>query len=53
MYMCQYLVYIFSWLIIQWNLYEATNQFCGLSEQVVFHHRQNKNDFVKSVPDAW
>ena len=35
---------------IHWNLYEATTTFCGLSRQVVFHDRENKHDFVKTVP---
>ena len=36
---------------LQWNLYEATTKFCGLSRQVVSHDSENKHDFVKTVPD--
>ena len=40
--------------LLQWNLYNATTKFCGLSEQVVSHDRKNKHDFVKSLPDkSW
>ena len=35
--------------IIQWNLYKATTELGGLSRQVVFHDRENKHDFVKTV----
>ena len=35
---------------MQWNLYKATTKFCGLSRQVVFYDRENKHDFVKTVP---
>ena len=35
---------------LQWNLYKATTRFHGLSRQVVFHDRENKHDFVKTVP---
>ena len=33
------------------NLYNATTKFCGLSEQVVFHDRENKYNYVKTVQD--
>ena len=39
--------------VIQWNLYKATNKFCGLSRQVVFRHRENKHDFVETMPSKW
>ena len=39
--------------ILQWNLYKATTELCGLSRQVVFHSRENKHDFVKTVPGKW
>ena len=35
---------------MQWNLYKATTKFCSLSRQVVFHDKENKHDFVKTVP---
>ena len=35
---------------VQWNLYKATTKFCGLSRRVVSYHRENKHDFVKTVP---
>ena len=34
---------------IQWTLYKTTTRFCGLSRQVVYHDRENKDDFVKNV----
>ena len=39
--------------LLQWNLYKATTKFCGLSRQVAFHIRENKHDFVKTVPGKW
>ena len=39
--------------LVQLNLYKATTKFCGLSRQVVFHDRENKHDFVKTVPGKW
>ena len=38
---------------IQWNLYKATIKFCGLSKQVVFHDREDKLDFVKTMTGKW
>ena len=38
---------------VQWNLYKATAEFCGLSRQVVFLGREDKHDFIKTVPDKW
>ena len=35
---------------IEWNLYKATIKFCGLSRQLVFHDRENKHGFVKTMP---
>ena len=40
-------------IFLQWNLYKATIEFCGLSRQVVFHGRENKHDLVKTVPGKW
>ena len=39
--------------VIQWNLYKLTTKFCGLSRQVVFPDKENKQDFVKNVPGKW
>ena len=36
----------YSETCIKWPL-----NFCGLSKQVVSHDRENKHDFVKTVPD--
>ena len=33
----------------KWNLYEVSTKSCGLSRQVVFHHRDSQHDFVKIV----
>ena len=33
-----------------WNLYKATTAFCGISRQMVFHDRENKHDYAKTVP---
>ena len=38
---------------VQWNLYKTTTELCGLSIQVVFHDRENKHDFVKTMPGKW
>ena len=38
---------------MQWNQYKATTKFCGLSRQMVFHDRENKHDFIKTVPGKW
>ena len=38
-----------SAVILQWNLHKATI-FCRLSSQVVFHDRDDKHGFVKTVP---
>ena len=38
---------------IQWNPYKATTKFRGLPRQVVFHDRENKHDFVKTMSDKW
>ena len=35
---------------LQWSLYKVTSKFCCLSRQVVSHDRDNKHDFVKTVP---
>ena len=39
----------YIYLLIQWNLYEVTTTWYGLSGQVVFHNREMKHDFVKTV----
>ena len=39
--------------IIQWKLHKTTTKFCDLSKQVVFHGREKKHDFVKTVPGKW
>ena len=39
--------------IIQWKLYKMTTKFCDLSKQMVLHGRENKHDFVKTVPGKW
>ena len=42
--------------VLQWNLYKATAELCGLSRQMVFHGtlgRENKHDFVKTGPGKW
>ena len=55
-YICNHCImwktYLSHWMatVLQWNLYKATTQFCCLSRQVVFHHRQDIHDFVKAVP---
>ena len=36
-----------------WNLYKAASKLCGLSRRVVFHNRENKHDFVKTVPGKY
>ena len=44
------------WLFVQTKYSKtckATIQFCGLWIQVVFHDRENKHDFVKTVPGKW
>ena len=41
------------WFTIQWNVYKVTCKFCGLSRQVVFHGRENKYDFVKTLLGKW
>ena len=40
-------------VLLQWNLYKATTKFCGLTRHVVYHDRENKHDFVKTVPGKW
>ena len=44
---------VWTWSIqmVQWNLYKTATRFYGLSRQVVFHDRENKHDFVWTVPD--
>ena len=34
---------------LQWNLYKATTELCGLSKEVAFQGRENKHDCVKTV----
>ena len=36
--------------VIQLNLCKVTTEYWCLSRQVVFHNRENKHDFVKTVP---
>ena len=36
-----------------WNLYNVTSEFCGLLRQVLFHDRENKYGFVKTVADCF
>ena len=36
-------------VIPQWHLNKGVTRFCGLSSQVVFHDRENKHDFLKTV----
>ena len=35
---------------VPWNLYKATTKFFSLSKLAVFHGREDKHDFVKTVP---
>ena len=44
-------VWTWSKQMVQWNLYKTATRFYGLSWQVVFHDRENKHDFVWTVPD--
>ena len=36
--------------VLQQNLCKATTECIGLSRQVVFHHRGDRHDFVKTSP---
>ena len=38
---------------IQWNLYKVTTELSGISRQVVFHNREDKHDFGKTLVAKW
>ena len=46
-----YTTAIYRAYTVQWNLFKAITRFYGLSRQVVFQHRENKHDSIKTVPD--
>ena len=46
-----YTTAIYRAYTVQWNLFKTITRFYGLSIQVVFQHRENKHDSVKTVPD--
>ena len=48
-----YLYRVQIMLLLQWNLYKATNKLCGLSRQVVSDNMENKHDILKTVPGKW
>ena len=35
------------WSLLQWNLYNATTKFHGLSRWVVFHDKEYKHDLIR------
>ena len=38
---------------IQKTPYKATSKLRGLSSQVIFHHRENKHGFVRTIQGKW